>query len=108
MGYRLRTTIKVFEGDSHEEKPTDDVPVGSKLTELDTGKEFVAAQVGIAVEAGITIEWLEVQDSQLTALGSQLVSLNVNGTALLQEIRRANLISERVHNVEVSVEDVES
>ncbi len=106
MAYALKTTIKVFEGDSHDVKPTD-VPVGSQLKELDTGKEFAAKQSGVAVEGGITIKWVEDQDSQLTALGSQLVSLNTNTSSLLAEMRRANLIAETVHKVEVSVSDVE-
>ena len=103
MAYRLITTIQVYEGDSHEVKPIADVRPGSKLSEVDTGTDFVAELVGTNTE----ISWVERTDSNLTALGSQLVSLNTNTGHLLAEMRRSNLIAERGYGVEVSVDDVE-
>ncbi len=103
MAYRLITTIQVYEGDSHEVKPTEGVNAGSKLKELDSGKEFKAELLGTNTE----ISWTEVADSQLTALGSQLVQLNTNTGHLLAEMRRSNLIAERGYGLEVSVSDVE-
>ena len=103
MAYRLITTIQVYEGDSHETKPVADVKPGSRLTEFDSGKEFKAELVGTNTE----ISWIEITDSQLTALGSQLVSLNRNSECLLAEMKRSNLIAERGYGLEVSVGDVE-
>ena len=104
MGYRLITTIQVYEGDSREIKPTEDVSAGSKLKELDTGNEFIATLLGSEHDK---VTWKEDTDSQLTTLGSQLVSLNRSTEGLLIEMKRANLIAETVHGVEVSVEDVD-
>ncbi len=107
MPYRLITTIQVYEGLSHEDKPLDDLVAGSKLTELDTGKEFVATIVGAPVGGKLTLRWEEVEDSGFTALGSQLVQLNINTGNLLAEMRRANLIAETGWGVQVSIADTE-
>ncbi len=104
MAHRLITTIQVYEGQSRDTRPIEDVNAGSKLRELDTGREFVATRFGFEDKE---LRWDEVTDSQLTALGSQLVQLNRNTASLLAEMKRANLIAERGYGLEVSVGDVE-
>ncbi len=103
MAYRLITGIQAYEGDSQDPKPTEGVNPGSRLTELDSGNEFKAELVGTNTE----ISWVEVTDSQLSALGTQLVSLNRNTESLLAEMKRSNLIAERGYGLEVSRADVE-
>ncbi len=100
MAYRLITTIQVYEGLSYEEKPLDDLEAGSKLKELDTGKEFIAKIVGAPVGGKLTLRWEEVEDSGLTALGNQLVQLNTNTAFVLAELRRGNIIMEEGFQVE--------
>ena len=103
MGYRLITGIQVYEGDSQDPKKIEEVKPGSRLTELDLGREFKAELVGTNTE----ISWIEVTDGQLASLDSRLAQLNIHSASLVLELQRSNLLQENLQGNEVSTDDVE-